>query len=122
MLVDDLQGTVHRAYGLLPNMTHVVNAAGTIVYRANWTDPRTIRLALEQVVFERQSRKSGARLTPYWMEWMPQRENDLVAFMDGLLATGPRAVEEFIDAAQETHGEAAARPMREWWKERRSEE
>ena len=34
MLVDDLEGTVHHAYGRLPNMTYIVNPGGTIIYRA----------------------------------------------------------------------------------------
>ena len=42
MLVDDLEGTVHRAYGALPNMTYIVGAGGRVQYRADWTDPRTI--------------------------------------------------------------------------------
>ena len=53
MLVDDLEGTVHRAYGTLPNMSYIVNAGGTILYRASWTDPRSIRVALEQILYER---------------------------------------------------------------------
>ncbi len=52
MLVDDLDGTLHHAYGRLPNMTYTVNRGGTILYRAAWTDPRTIQVALDQVVFE----------------------------------------------------------------------
>ena len=85
MLVDDLEGTVHHAYGRLPNMTYIVNPGGTIIYRAAWTDPRTIRLALEQrpveefiaamdevhgttVLFERGARRAKRRLTPYHMK------------------------------------------------------
>jgi hypothetical protein len=116
MLVDDLEGTVHHAYGRLPNMTYIVNAGGAILYRASWTDPRTIRMALEELVYERGRRREGKRLSPYYVEWLPQRVNDRQPFMEGLLKdVGPRAVEEFIAAVAHTQGEAAAKPMREWW-------
>lgn len=38
ILVDDLQGTTHRAYGLLPNMVYLVDRDGTVVYKSDWTD------------------------------------------------------------------------------------
>lgn len=38
ILVDDFQGTVHRAYGLRPNMIYLIEREGTIVYKSDWTD------------------------------------------------------------------------------------
>jgi len=116
MLVDDLEGTVHHAYGTLPNMTYIVNAGGSILYRASWTDSRSIRVALEQIVYERGQRRAGVRMTPYYVEWLPQRVNDRLEFMEGLLRDGGRrAVEEFIAAVVHNGGDAAARPLRDWW-------
>ena len=115
MLVDDIEGTVHHAYGTLPNMTYILDTGGTILYRASWTDERTIRMALDQILFERTERRSGTRITPYYVEWQPQRTNDREAFVNGLLKIGDRAVEEFIAAVAHTSGEAAVKPMREWW-------
>src|SRR5690349_14673292 len=37
ILVDDLAGTVHRGYGLMPNMTWVIGRGGRIAYKAGWT-------------------------------------------------------------------------------------
>ena len=37
VLVDDLEGTVHAAYGLMPNMSWVLGRGGTILYKAMWT-------------------------------------------------------------------------------------
>jgi hypothetical protein len=116
MLVDDLDGPVHTAYGRLPNMTYILTTGGRIAYRAAWTDPRTIRIALEQLTFERDQRRSRARLAPYYMEMAPQRVNERDPFMEQLLdLAGPRAVTEFIDAIANVNGEPIARPMREWW-------
>lgn len=38
ILVDDLDGTVHRAYGLRPNMVYLIDRDGVIVYKSDWTD------------------------------------------------------------------------------------
>ncbi|MCI0439629.1 MAG: hypothetical protein L0177_10930 [Chloroflexi bacterium] len=119
MLVDDMEGTLHRAYGCLPNMTYILNAAGVIIYRAAWTDPRTIRIALDQLVFEREQRRRGVRITNYYVEWLPQRVNDRIEFMEGLIRdAGPKAVEEFIAMVANSGGEAAARQLRDWWAEK----
>jgi hypothetical protein len=36
ILVDDHDGSVHTAYGLLPNMSWVLARGGTILYKATW--------------------------------------------------------------------------------------
>jgi hypothetical protein len=120
MLVDDLEGTVHRAYGLLPNMTYILSSAGTVLYRANWTDARSIARALEQLDYERDQQAQGSRLAPFYAEVWPQRVNEHAPFMEGLLeAGGRRAVEEFIAAITHTRGEAMGRSLAAWWASRR---
>jgi len=39
--VDDLAVTVHRAYGLMPNMTWVIDRGG-VAYKANWTSAANV--------------------------------------------------------------------------------
>jgi hypothetical protein len=43
ILVDDLAGTVHRAYGLMPNMTWVIGRGGRVAFKADWTSAPTWR-------------------------------------------------------------------------------
>ncbi len=38
ILVDDLQGTMHKAFGLLPNMVYLIDCEGIVVYKSDWTD------------------------------------------------------------------------------------
>lgn len=122
MLVDDLDGPVHRAYGQLPNMTWIINSAGRVVYKADWTDHRTIRPVVEQLITERDLRRQRERITPYYVEWQPNRTNNRTAFMDGLLdVPGERAVEEFIAASANAVGEEAAKAARAGTEEARSE-
>jgi len=108
MYVDDLDGPVHHAYGTLPNMTWIINRAGHVVYKADWTDKLTVRAAVEQLVAERDLQQAGTRITPYNVYWQPNRENPVVEFVGGLYdVPGQRAVTEFIAAQRETNGEGA---------------
>ena len=110
MYVDDLDGPIHRAFGTLPNMTWIINSAGQIVYKADWTDHRTVRAAVEQLIAERDLRRARTRITPYYIEWQPNRENPVVEFVGGLYdVPGERAVTEFIAAHRETNGEEAGK-------------
>ena len=36
ILVDSTDGTMHRAYGELPNSIYVINPQGTVIYRCDW--------------------------------------------------------------------------------------
>ncbi len=114
MLVDNLEGDVHKAYGTLPNMTYIMAAGGNIIYRAAWTDERTIRMALDQVLHERKARRGGIRQTPYYLEWLPQRMNIRERFVEGLAQIGERAVDEYIAAVEHTEGKAAADLLQQW--------
>ena len=42
ILVDDLEGTAHHAYGLLPNMNWVVGRGGRILYKSDWTSAANV--------------------------------------------------------------------------------
>ena len=44
ILVDDLVGTGHKLYGVLPNMTYLIGRGGKVLFRADWTDPPTIEM------------------------------------------------------------------------------
>jgi hypothetical protein len=111
MLVDDLEGTVHRAYGSLPNMTYVVRRGGRITYRADWTDPPSIAAVLGEMHAQRERRRGGTRMTPFYAEWTPLRDSDPESFV-GLLreVAGERAVQELEAAMAHVAGAAARRP------------
>ena len=47
VLIDDLDGTVHRAYGGAWNPVYVIDADGRIVFRRAWNHPQEVALTLE---------------------------------------------------------------------------
>ena len=42
ILIDDLQGKMHKAYGELPNMVYIIDPDGRIIYRSDWAFPKRI--------------------------------------------------------------------------------
>ena len=48
ILVDNLEGDFHRAYGAMPNVVYIVRPDGTIHYRCNWAAPSLIIKALRE--------------------------------------------------------------------------
>ena len=48
VLVDDLDGSMHLAYGGLPNMVYVVNPEGRVVYRCDWAFAHRIAKVLNE--------------------------------------------------------------------------
>jgi peroxiredoxin len=54
--VDELNGTVHKKYGKLPNSTYVIDKSGRVAFRSLWSRPGEIRAALEELL-ERQEER-----------------------------------------------------------------
>lgn len=46
VLVDDLEGSAHRAYGNLPDMVYLIGEDGTVLLREQWNDPEIVEKAL----------------------------------------------------------------------------
>lgn len=93
ILVDDLEGTLHAAYGLLPNMSWVVLKRGTIAYKADWTEAGDIRRALERLLAVPQEFATGKM--PFFSERLAFRHVDQDGFRKGLERNGPKALADF---------------------------
>ena len=68
LLVDDLQGTVHVAYGSLPNMIYIVDRNGKIAYKAMWTDHEEIASVLVNLALADEFQAKGLRVKPSYTE------------------------------------------------------
>ena len=98
ILVDDLDGSGHRAFGGLPNMTYILSSAHTVLFRSAWTDSATVKVALDYLLDVQVRRREGARLAPFYSELLGFRWVDDAAFYRGLEQNGPKAVLEFDEA------------------------
>ncbi|GAB4150046.1 MAG: hypothetical protein Tsb0016_21600 [Sphingomonadales bacterium] len=46
ILIDSLDGNMHRAYGAMPNIVYIINPEGIVHYRCDWAHVSGIRAAL----------------------------------------------------------------------------
>lgn len=95
IVVDDLDGTSHLAYGGLPNMTWVIARGGTIVYKADWTSAANVEAFLARYVAGRSRRPASGVVAPYVTEQIEYRDLDRPAFYERLQRNGPRSYTEF---------------------------
>ena len=98
ILVDSLDGTCHRAYGSMPNMTWIFNANGQVMYKSDWTDVTSVELAVEYLLRVTERRRNREGLAPFRVEKLDFRQVDREAFYQGLERNGPKAVKEFKEA------------------------
>lgn len=98
--MDDLKGTAHHAYGLLPNMNWVVGRAGRILYKSDWTSAANVEAFLNRYESGRTRRPAGGAVSPYLTEQVEFRDLDREAFYQRLRRNGPRAYEEFKRAEE----------------------
>ena len=87
---------MHRAYGLLPNMSWVLDRGGTILYKAMWTSAARVGEFLER----RRSQPGGPASATFYAEQLEPVGRDREAFRRGLERNGPRAGTEFSRAEQ----------------------
>jgi hypothetical protein len=108
ILVDDLAGTAHRGYGLMPNMTWVIDRGGRVAYKANWTSAANVEAFLGRYLAARRDHPPGTAPVMYETQQVEFRYTDRGRFAAHLMRNGPRAAEEFEKARQTW----ASRPAR----------
>jgi hypothetical protein len=100
ILVDDLTGTAHHAYGLLPNMSWVIGRGGRILYKSDWTSAANVEAFLSRHEEGRTRRPETGTVGPYLTEQVEYRDLDREAFYQRLHRNGSRAYHEFKRAEE----------------------
>ena len=90
VLIDDLDGTVHRAFGAMWDAVFVLAPDGTVELRRAWNDPGQIRAALEAL-------RAGERVRVESIEMAPPASSS--GFGHGLLRGGRLALLDFYTSA-----------------------
>ena len=98
ILVDALDGACHRFFGSQPNMTWIFTSKETPVYKAEWTDARSVVNAVEYFLDIQRRREDGESLVPFHASRLDYRTRDVDAFHAGLERNGPKAVREYREA------------------------
>ena len=68
ILVDDLEGTIHRRYGTMPNMVYLIDKHGRIAYKATWTDHEEVASVLANLALADELQAKGVRVKPSYTE------------------------------------------------------
>lgn len=100
IFVDDLEGTAHHAYGLLPNMTWVIGRGGRVVYKSDWTSARNVEAFLHRYTAGKSRPPASGIVGPFLTEQVEFRDIDRPAFYQLLERNGPRARAEFHTAEE----------------------
>ena len=95
ILLDDVEGTAHRAYGMLPNMTWIVGRGGVVYYKAAWTDAADLEGALAETLDALERRRTEP-LAPFYAERLAWRDRNPELFRRQLEIAGPQAVSDFF--------------------------
>lgn len=59
ILLDDLEGSLHRAFGGYPNSLFILNRGGCVVWRSDWNNPRATAKALKRLTSGRSAGREG---------------------------------------------------------------
>jgi len=98
ILVDSLDGKVHRQYGSRPNSTYLIDKSARVAFRALWTRPGVLEEALEELLeSQEESGKEHAVVRDGEDASMPRRYGMLHAHR-ALERGGPKAVRDFKEA------------------------
>jgi hypothetical protein len=94
ILLDDLAGTAHHGFNLLPNMTWIIGKGSMIHYKASWTNGDDVEHALIDAM-EKLARRREDNLTWVYSERLAWRPRNSDGFRAGLERNGPQAVTDF---------------------------
>jgi hypothetical protein len=109
ILLDDLEGAAHRAYGSLPNMTWIIGRGGMIHYKSAWTSEADVADALEDVL-DFQANRAKKQWVAFYSERSAWSTRDMNLFKAGLERNGPQAPPTISACSRRTRRRARRRP------------
>jgi peroxiredoxin len=97
VLVDDLDGTIHRAYGPWPTSLFVVHRDGRVVYRSTIANAAELRYYLHEMVAADRLAAAKPDRVPHlaYTEWLLEHEADEPVHYRVYERAGPKAFEDY---------------------------
>ncbi|OGS70863.1 MAG: hypothetical protein A3F91_11750 [Flavobacteria bacterium RIFCSPLOWO2_12_FULL_35_11] len=53
IIIDDINGTVHKILGALPNMVYIIDTNGQIIFKDEWNNAKTLKNAIQEFKINR---------------------------------------------------------------------
>ena len=95
IIVDSVEGTIHRRYGPWPNSLFVVHRDGRLVYRSNMANADDLRQLLEDLVATDRLAEQGETLHSQYSERLVPHLADRATHHRVYERAGPKAFEDF---------------------------
>lgn len=95
ILVDPLDGRIHRAYGLWPNALFVIHKDGRLIFRSNMANPTELRQFLEDIIAAEKAAAEGRVLHLQYSERVIAHEADQATHRRVYERAGQRAFEDY---------------------------
>ena len=99
ILVDDLEGTTHKAYGLLPNMIYLIDREGVVVYKSDWTDAHELEGVCDSLIglHDMKARqvpiiRKGISERLHWIPMDPKHRERIYR------RSGEKAIKDYVNA------------------------
>jgi hypothetical protein len=99
ILVDDIEGSAHKAYGALPNMVYLIDRDGVVVYKSDWTDAHELDGMCESLIRldDIKARKvpiirKGVSERLHWIPMDPQHRERIYR------RSGEKAIKDYFNA------------------------
>ena len=95
IIVDHLDGRIHRAYGVWPNALFVIHKDGRLVFRSNMANDRALRQFLEDTVAADRAVAAGRVVHLQYSERVVAHEADQATHRRVYERAGPRAFDDY---------------------------
>jgi len=95
ILVDHLDGRIHRAYGVWPNALFVVHKDGRLIFRSNMANDRELRQFLDDLIATEKAATEGRVLHLQYSERVLAHEADQATHRRVYERAGPKAFEDY---------------------------
>ena len=98
ILLDRLDGKVHRQYGGRPNSTYLIDKSGRVAFRAVWTRPSVLEEALEELLAQQEESGKERAVVRGGEDTSLPRRYDMLHAHRAVERGGPKAVRDFKEA------------------------
>ena len=95
IIVDHLDGRIHRSYGTWPNALFVIHKDGRLIFRSNMANHRELRQFLEDLTAADQAAVEGHVLHLQYSERVVAHEADQATHRRVYERAGPKAFEDY---------------------------
>jgi peroxiredoxin len=95
VIVDDLDGRIHRAYGVWPNALFVIHKDGRLMFRSNMANHGELRQYLEDLLAGEKAAAEGKVLHLQYSERIVPHEADQATHRRVYERAGPKAFEDY---------------------------